>query len=40
MSSLPEEVQQQGVTVKKAAQGFLLIVGLYSKDGSDRKSVV
>lgn len=32
MSSLPQEVQQQGVTVKKATKSFLMVVGLYSKD--------
>ncbi len=33
-SLLPQEVQSQGVTVTKATQSFLLIVGLYSEDGS------
>ena len=32
MSSLPQEVQQQGVVVAKAAKGMLLVVGVYSKD--------
>jgi HAE1 family hydrophobic/amphiphilic exporter-1/multidrug efflux pump len=31
---LPQEVQQQGVTVKKAAKSYLMLVGLYSEDGS------
>ncbi|MEG3174686.1 efflux RND transporter permease subunit [Sphingomonas sp. RB3P16] len=31
---LPQEVQQQGVLVNKAAANFLLIIGLYSQDGS------
>ncbi len=31
---LPQEVQQQGVRVSKAATNFLLIIGLYSQDGS------
>ena len=30
---LPQEVQQQGVTVKKAAKSYLMLVGLYSEDG-------
>ena len=34
LSSLPQEVQQQGVTVKKSSSGTLLVVGLYSSDGS------
>jgi len=33
-SLLPQEVQQQGVTVSKAAKSFLLIVALYSEDNS------
>ncbi len=33
-SLLPQEVQSQGVTVTKASESFLLIVGLYSEDGS------
>ena len=33
-SLLPQEVQSQGVTVTKASQSFLLIVALYSEDGS------
>ena len=31
---LPQEVQQQGLQVQKSAASFLLIVGLYSQDGS------
>ncbi|HWK36962.1 efflux RND transporter permease subunit [Sphingomonas sp.] len=31
---LPQEVQRQGVQVAKSAANFLLIVGLYSEDGS------
>ena len=30
---LPQEVQQQGVTVKKASQGFLMVAAFYSPDG-------
>lgn len=30
---LPQEVQQMGVTVTKSNDSFLLVVGLYSKDG-------
>ena len=33
-SLLPQEVQRQGVQVAKSAASFLLIVGLYSEDGS------
>ncbi|MBU0973331.1 MAG: efflux RND transporter permease subunit [Proteobacteria bacterium] len=33
-SLLPQEVQSQGVTVSKATKSFLLIVALYSEDGS------
>ncbi len=33
MSLLPQEVQQQGVTVTKGMTGFLLVIGLYSTDG-------
>ncbi|MBU3954561.1 MAG: efflux RND transporter permease subunit, partial [Proteobacteria bacterium] len=33
-SLLPQEVQSQGVTVSKASKSFLLIVALYSEDGS------
>lgn len=31
---LPQEVQQQGITVEKANSSFLLVAGFYSKDGS------
>ena len=31
---LPQEVQQQGLTVSKSAATFLLILALYSEDGS------
>jgi HAE1 family hydrophobic/amphiphilic exporter-1/multidrug efflux pump len=31
---LPQEVQQQGIRVAKSSASFLLIVGLYSADGS------
>ena len=31
---LPQEVQQQGIQVQKSTANFLLIVGLYSADGS------
>ena len=31
---LPQEVQQQGLQVQKSAASFLVIVGLYSADGS------
>jgi multidrug efflux pump len=34
MSLLPQEVQRQGVQVAKSAASFLLVVGLYSTDGS------
>lgn len=33
-SLLPQEVQQQGITVKKSSNAFLLLVGLYSEDNS------
>ena len=33
-SLLPQEVQRQGVTVAKSAASFLLVAGIYSKDGS------
>ncbi|TCS14005.1 efflux RND transporter permease subunit [Caulobacter sp. BK020] len=32
---LPQEVQQQGLTVTKSARNFLLIVGMYSEDPKD-----
>ncbi len=31
---LPTEVQQQGLTVSKSARNFMMVVGLYSPDGS------
>ena len=31
---LPQEVQQQGITVAKAAKSFLMVVGFVSTDGS------
>ncbi|MEB8386642.1 efflux RND transporter permease subunit [Rhodobacteraceae bacterium KMM 6894] len=31
---LPEQVQRQGVTVQKSAGGFLMVVGLVSKNGN------
>jgi multidrug efflux pump len=34
ISSLPQEVQQLGVTVTKSSSSFLMVIGLYSKDGS------
>jgi hydrophobe/amphiphile efflux-1 (HAE1) family protein len=34
MASLPDVVQQQGVTVGKATRNYLIIVGLISEDGS------
>ncbi|EQB29838.1 efflux RND transporter permease subunit [Sphingobium ummariense] len=34
MPLLPQEVQQQGVRVQKSSASFLMIVGLYSQDGS------
>ncbi|GAB6053850.1 efflux RND transporter permease subunit [Magnetospira thiophila] len=34
MALLPQEVQNQGVTVTKANDSFLLVVGFYAKDGS------
>ncbi len=33
MSNLPQQVQQQGVRVTKGETGFLMVVGVYSKDG-------
>ncbi len=32
-SLLPQEVQQQGLTVEKATESFLLLAGMYSEDG-------
>ncbi|MGB1539860.1 MAG: efflux RND transporter permease subunit, partial [Rickettsiales bacterium] len=34
MPLLPQEVQQQGVTITKANSSFLMVVGFYSEDGS------
>lgn len=34
LSSLPQEVQQLGVTVTKSSSSFLMVIGLYSADGS------
>ena len=34
MASLPETVQNQGITVGKATRNYLIIVGLISEDGS------
>ena len=34
MSSLPETVQRQGITVMKSTRNYLLIVGMVSEDGS------
>jgi HAE1 family hydrophobic/amphiphilic exporter-1/multidrug efflux pump len=34
LSSLPQEVQQLGVTVNKSNSSFLMVIGLYSEDGS------
>ena len=31
---LPQEVQQQGVTVTKSVRNFLMVIGFYSEDGS------
>jgi multidrug efflux pump subunit AcrB len=34
MTSLPEQVQRQGITVGKATRNYLMMVGLVSEDGS------
>ncbi|NTU96771.1 MAG: efflux RND transporter permease subunit, partial [Chlorobiaceae bacterium] len=34
MANLPQQVQQQGVKVTKGDTGFLMVVGVYSNDGS------
>jgi len=34
MSLLPQEVQNQGITVAKATRNFLMVLGFYSDDGS------
>ncbi|ALF59203.1 efflux RND transporter permease subunit [Psychrobacter urativorans] len=40
MSSLPEQVQRQGVNVNKASDGFLVVIGFVSEDGSmDRADI-
>lgn len=40
MSSLPEQVQRQGVNVNKASEGFLVVIGFVSEDGSmDRADI-
>ena len=31
--SLPQVVQQQGISVSKASSGFLMVIGFYSEDG-------
>ena len=33
-SQLPQDVQQQGVTVTKSVRNFMMVIGLYSEDGS------
>jgi len=33
LALLPQEVQQQGLTVVKSTRNFLMVVGLYSEDG-------
>lgn len=38
MANLPQEVQQQGVRVRKANNNFLLVIGLYSEDDSVSES--
>ncbi len=38
MPLLPKEVQDQGVTVRKATRNFLMIAGFYSADGSMNES--
>jgi multidrug efflux pump len=35
---LPQEVQQQGLSVVKSARNFLMVVGLYSEDGKASNS--
>ncbi|TAL21315.1 MAG: efflux RND transporter permease subunit [Aquabacterium sp.] len=40
MSSLPQEVQRQGVTVTKSTVNFLMVLGFVSEDGSmDRSDI-
>ncbi|MDF0534635.1 efflux RND transporter permease subunit [Shewanella yunxiaonensis] len=38
MTLLPQEVQQQGVSVNKSTSGFLMVVGFISTDGSMNKA--
>ncbi len=38
MPLLPKEVQDQGVTVRKATRNFLMVAGFYSADGSMNES--
>ena len=33
-TQLPQEVQQQGVTVVKSVRNFIMVIGFYSEDGS------
>ncbi|HEU0199411.1 MAG TPA: efflux RND transporter permease subunit, partial [Burkholderiaceae bacterium] len=33
-AQLPQEVQQQGVTVTKSVRNFIMVIGFYSEDGS------
>jgi len=41
MSSLPDSVQNRGVTVRKSTRNYLMIVGLISEDGSmDSKDLI
>eukprot|EP01030_Chromulinospumella_sphaerica_P013261 gene13261-biopygen11558 len=35
---LPQEVQQQGLTVSKSARNFMMVIGLYSPDGSQNST--
>ena len=37
---LPQEVQQQGVTVEKSSAGFLLVAAFYSEDGKTDQYVI
>ncbi|WP_047393948.1 MULTISPECIES: efflux RND transporter permease subunit [Chitinibacter] len=38
LTQLPQEVQQQGVTVTKSSSSFLMVVGFVSKDGNMTKT--
>ncbi|MGD9665615.1 MAG: efflux RND transporter permease subunit, partial [Novosphingobium sp.] len=38
MPLMPQEVQRQGIRVAKSSNNFLMVVGLYSKDGSHNKA--